>query len=124
MNELYVIRGLPGSGKSTLAHKIALAVCEADQFFMVNGIYRFDKDRLTEAHQWCNHLCEGHMMSGVPTIAVANTFVIRAHMVVYFALAMKYNYVVTEITMSGPLYPSIHNVPIETINRMREMWEK
>jgi predicted kinase len=124
VNELYVIRGLPGSGKSTLARKIALAVCEADQFFMVNGVYQFDKDRLTEAHEWCQRICKGHMEARAFTIAVANTFVRRWTMEPYYRMAFMNNYRVTEITMSGTLYESVHGVPVETIQRMSIQWEK
>lgn len=47
--ELLLIRGLPGSGKSTMAKEYAKAGyvhCEADQFFEIDGQYRFDASKL------------------------------------------------------------------------------
>ena len=125
MPKLYLIRGLPGSGKTTLAKDIALAVCEADMFFTDQwGEYKWHRERLPTAHKWCQDRCERYMKAGAFTIAVSNTFVTRANMDPYIELAKKYGYDVTEITMSGPLRESIHNVPPSDITRMKEQWEK
>ncbi len=123
MNILYVIRGLPGTGKSTLAKRIALAVCEADMFFERDGVYRYDPIQLPHAHNWCKRRCEDYMKANSFTIAVSNTFIYRHHMIPYFDLARKHDYQVTEITMSGPSFGSVHNVPDETIARMKAQWE-
>jgi predicted kinase len=49
------MRGIPGSGKSTWAkeHYPKAAYCSADDFFMVNGVYLFDRLKLSEAHASC-----------------------------------------------------------------------
>ena len=72
---LYLIRGLAGSGKTTLARTIldsymswdedvdGLMVC-ADDFFEVDGEYRFDASRLSQAHEWCRGRVEDNMLDG------------------------------------------------------------
>lgn len=53
--ELVIVRGAPGSGKSTFAknqfpnHK----VFATDDFFMVDGVYKYDKTKIGENHQKC-----------------------------------------------------------------------
>jgi predicted kinase len=125
MNKLIIIRGLPGSGKTTLAQTISLVHYEADQFFMqANGVYEYDKEKIKDAHEWCQKKTEYAMRHLVSPIVVSNTFVKRWEMQPYLDLATSYGYEVFEITMSGPLYPNVHGVPDEVIERMRTNWEK
>ena len=51
---LIIMRGCPGSGKSYLASKLSRggAVLAADDFWMDNGEYKFDPERINEAHLW------------------------------------------------------------------------
>ena len=54
VKELVLMRGLPGSGKSTKAKKIAGqigVVFSTDDFFMVNGQYKYDPKMIGEYHQ-------------------------------------------------------------------------
>ena len=53
--ELVLIRGLPGSGKSTIAKELAVTGFEhfeADMFFPVDGVYRYEASRIRHAHTW------------------------------------------------------------------------
>jgi len=124
MRQIYMIRGLPGSGKTTFANKIAHIVCEADEFFKKDGAYQYDREKLAEAHAWCKDKVKYAMIAGVQTIAVANTFVKRWEMKDYLDLAEANYYTVTEVTMTGPLRKSEHNVPDEQIARMKGNWER
>jgi predicted kinase len=124
MKQLYVIRGLPGSGKSTLAQQIADEWFEADRYFMVAGVYKFDKEQLTDAHIWCQAQVDAAMHNEARSIAVSNTFVRRWEIEPYTALALKYGYTVTEMTMTGPLRPNTHGVSDTKIEIMRARWEK
>lgn len=124
MKKLIIIRGLPGSGKTTFAHSLTTAVFEADDFFtQPDGSYQFDRDKLKEAHQQCQMRVFRAMQSEVPIIAVSNTAVKRWEMKVYKAMAVAFEYEVTEITMSQSLRPNIHGVPEEVIQRMKLTWE-
>lgn len=123
---LYLIRGLPGSGKSTLANELNGLVCEADQFFSLNFEleYKFDSSQLSKAHQYCQDKVKNAMQDGYTSIIVSNTFTRRWEMDIYYQLALDFEYQVTEITLTGPLHENIHNVPKETIEKMRDRWEK
>lgn len=126
MKTLYIIRGLPGSGKSTLARELAnYFVCEADQYFTSpEGNYFYDKEKIEQAHHWCQDKVKYFMKQNYEVIAVSNTFVKRWEMDFYYKMAELYDYRVVEITMSGKLHRNIHNVPEEVIQRMKENWEK
>lgn len=123
---LYIIRGLPGSGKSTLAHELAnYFVCEADQYFTSpEGNYLYDKEKIGQAHHWCQDKAKYFMQQNHEVIAVSNTFVKRWEIAPYIKLAQEYGYRIVEITMSGDTYGNLHNVPDEVITRMRKEWEK
>lgn len=127
---LILIRGLPGSGKSTLAKSMQLAAnlegnttfhFEADQYFMdVNDTYNFDASKLHFAHQSCQHNTETAMKNGYDVI-VSNTFTTMKELRPYMNLAESYDYNIEIIETTGD-YGSIHNVPEETIERMRNRW--
>lgn len=127
MKTLYIIRGLPGSGKTTMANELVghYAYCEADQFFTSqDGSYHYDKEKIREAHEWCKNQVKALMILNQYKIAVSNTFVKRWEIQPYVALAQQYGYRIVEITMSGDTYANLHNVPEETIQRMKANWEK
>ena len=124
MNQLFIIRGLPGSGKTTLAYQLADEVYEADMFFLRDGVYLWDRNEIADAHEWCQNQVRNAMISNISNIAVSNTFVRRWEMEEYYKMAAIYGYRVTEITMSGILHKNVHNVPDETIERMRASWER
>ena len=118
--ELVLIRGLPGSGKSTMARVLAMAGFkhfEADQFFMHDGVYRFDGSRVREAHAWCQRATRQALQEGKRTV-VANTFTQLREMAPY--LAMSRNVCVIEATGR---WGNEHGVPPETLKRMAERWE-
>lgn len=52
-----IIRGPSGSGKSTIASLLVkefnFRAVEADDYFVVDGAYRYDPAKLTEAHALC-----------------------------------------------------------------------
>ena len=117
--ELILLRGLPGSGKSTLAKRICNQHVEADEFFVVNGKYQFDPTKLKQAHEWCQIQTEGWMMKGY-NVVVSNTFTQEWEMEPYLALARKYDYKVVSLVVENRHgNKSVHNVPDETIEKMR-----
>ena len=125
MSKLTLIRGLPGSGKSTLARQlveIALSNSshhEADQFFMVDGVYQFDASKLQQAHRECLQKTDHDLNMGF-SVFVSNTFTTWREMLPYFELAKKYCIIPQVILCQSGPYQSIHNVPQDTIERMRQ----
>jgi predicted kinase len=119
MQYLYIIRGLPGSGKSTLAKTLAEKYnfnhFEADMFFMQNGEYTFDRNKLKEAHKWCQEQVEEYLFMG-HNVVVSNTFVKLWEIEPYEKLAKKYFAEINIIECNGQ-YQSIHNIPEETIKK-------
>ena len=123
MNTLFIIRGLPGSGKSTLAKMLCPKhAYEADDWFVDEGVYRFDHNQLVKAHQYCETVVKNAMDTRARKIAVANTFSQRWEMEPYFELARKYKYLVQIIECQGN-FGSIHGVPESVIERMKTRWE-
>lgn len=119
---LILLRGLPGSGKSTLALQFKDApVISADDFFMVNGNYIFDKEKLGMAHAYSQDKVEYLMMENTPVIVVANTFTTEKELKPYTELAELYEYQVFSLIVENRHgNTSVHNVPEETMKRMKD----
>lgn len=119
--QLILVRGLPGSGKSTFARSFGYEHCETDEFFMVDGEYRFDPTKLSEAHAWCLARAGMRLRAGV-SVVVSNTFTEWWEMAPYFLTAKECGARVFIVEMSGN-YGSVHGVPEHTIQRMRDRWQ-
>ena len=122
---LYLIRGLPGSGKSTLAQGLAGLRVEADSFFMKEthsgrDYYSFDATQLHQAHKWCQSVAERWMQDREFPVIVSNTFTTEKEMKPYLDMAKEYGYDVTSIIVENRHgNKSVHDVPAETIDKMR-----
>ena len=90
MAKLTLVRGIPGSGKSTLAKALAYSPdvmhLETDMFWMVDGEYKFDINRLREAHEWCQAETRKHLKNDFEVV-VSNTFTTIKELRPYFDLA-------------------------------------
>ena len=119
---LYIVRGLPGSGKSTLARLLVPANRhrEADMFW--GTPYKFEKERLLEALEWCRAEVAQLMKDCRQDVCVSNTFIRRAGIFPYTDLANRYRYQIQIIECHGP-WKSIHKVPEEIMESMRDSWE-
>lgn len=125
MKELIIIRGLPGSGKTTFATKLYNLTCPeaemiaADDYFMVNGEYKWDPTRIRQAHENCQQRVQLAMGSEIPWVIVHNTCTTQKELDPYLNMAKEFGYRITSVIVenrhSGK---SIHKVPEETINKM------
>lgn len=102
--KVIILSGCSGSGKSTFADQLRkdigvslTTLCSADNYFMVNGEYRFDASKLTEAHGACLRsfvMAIGGDSSILrhETIIVDNTNTTVEEIAPYYALAQAYGY--------------------------------
>ena len=124
MSKLTLIRGLPGSGKSTMARKIAIDTgalhVEADMWLDYSQPYT--PEAAKRAHAICQSQAR-HGLIALDKVVVSNTFTRQWEMQPYLDMARHYGAQVEIITATGD-YGSIHNVPDNVIQAMRERWEE
>ena len=124
MSKLILIRGLPGSGKSTMASKIAVSTgalhVEADMW--VDYSTPYSPEAAKRAHAICQSQARNALVCG-SSVVVSNTFTQVWEMQPYLDMAKQYRAQVEIITATGD-YKSIHNVPDDVIQAMRDRWEE
>lgn len=118
---LFLIRGIPGSGKSTYAKKIGCFHVEADMYHCKGGEYKFDGSCSRLAHNWCQKSAFFAMEQGMDVV-VSNTFSQRWEIQSYLDFAMKTGHVIKIIRMTKE-YGTIHLVPPEVMQKMRDRFE-
>ena len=116
---LVIIRGIPGSGKSTMAKTAKNFVhYEADMFFIdENNNYKYDPDKIKQAHEWCRHSVFFSLKEG-SSVAVSNTFIKFLELRPYFEFCLKHKIKIAVVDLFTE-YGSIHNVPSHVIYRMK-----
>lgn len=122
--ELFLLRGCPGSGKSTLAKSLGGTHLEADMYHVnKNGEYNWKPEKVKDAHKWCQSECERGMENGLK-IVVSNTFTQEWEMKPYFELAQKHGYRVFSLVVENR-HGGVneHNVPAETLEKMKQRFE-
>ncbi|XP_022114200.2 uncharacterized protein LOC110992620 isoform X2 [Pieris rapae] len=136
---LLLMRGPPGCGKTHLAHEILqmTVACtqikdlnthllSTDDYFMLRGVYRFDKYKLQDAHLWNQCRAFRAMTGGISPIIIDNTNIEPWEMEPYVRAGVCNGYFIHVV------YPKTrwarnpyqlfkrnsHNVPVHTIKRM------
>lgn len=126
-NKLIFVRGLPGSGKSTFARNMIandsnMVKFEADDsFYDDNGNYNFDPSKLWAAHKICQHWVKVNLADGKDVI-VSNTSTVFKEIENYVIYAKRNEHPIEVHTMLTE-YGSIHNVPEETMQKMRDRFQ-
>jgi hypothetical protein len=125
MTKLVIVRGAAGSGKSTFSKKLVELTndfehFEADMYFMNDGVYKWDRTKTSSAHEWCYGQVFKNIKLGQSCI-VSNTFIKNWEMEKYFGLYKFCDIYV--VTVDGN-YGSIHNVPLDIIQKMKDGFEE
>jgi predicted kinase len=118
---LVLCRGVPGAGKSSFAEDMAAGapVLATDDFFMDEGIYKWDPKQLHRAHRDCEERTEAEMQKETPKIFVCNTFVRASDMNPYLELAEEYGYTTYCVILENRHgHKDVHNVPQDVRLRM------
>ena len=130
MSKLTLIRGLPGSGKSTMARKIAAETgamhAEADMWVDYSQQRNPHAVGMWLIVQLAHDICQARAHNTLAfggSVVVSNTFTQQWEMQPYLDMARQYGAQIEVITATGD-YGSIHNVPDNVIQAMRERWEE
>ena len=119
--------GIPGSGKSTFVQKnLANSVkCSADDYFMIDGVYKFDPKKLGEAHDQCFKNAVKAMLAG-KDVVIDNTNLRIEHIQKYIDAAVNLscltelhlNFIICEPELA--LSRNTHGVPERMYARFDE----
>lgn len=121
MNRVYLMRGPSGSGKSTwIKNNIPNAkIISTDNYFMVNGEYKFDPLRLPEYHNQALTDYLKLLQEDALDIVVDNTNIRVFEIAPYYRLAEVFGYKVTVIwivtKINNCIERNVHGVPSQTI---------
>ncbi len=122
--KLIICRGIPGAGKSTWLRTTApeAVVCSADDFFMVDGKYQYDRLKIGEAHEACWVKFEAAMRGDEPLVALDNVSHRNAHLQPYVSLDLVHGYEVEihtfRISVNAAAARNTHGVPHRHIHRL------
>ena len=125
MPHLYIIRGLPGSGKSTFAVTLydhETFHFEADDYFVLNGEYQYDRRLIGAAHDWCFSKTVLQLRRGNDVI-VSNTFTQMWELERYLSIPTILDNITMAVIEMRTQYQNIHGVPEDVLERMAGRWE-
>lgn len=130
--QVLILQSLPGAGKSTYARKLAqeqnAIICSADDFFIVDGEYKFDRTKLGQAHGFCFRSFINHLQSQVELIIIDNTNTAPIEIAPYIQGAVAYGYdyriLYFPCDVNTSFERNIHKVPLKTIEHMQRNLEK
>lgn len=131
---LILMRGVPGSGKSFLAERLKAqgVVLSTDDFFVKrNGIYQYNFNQLTEAHDWNKKRAQKTLKQGITPVIIDNTNTQSWEMKPYVAMAVRAGYRVEVIEPDTKwkfnarelARKNVHNVSKDKIQEMLERYE-
>jgi adenylate kinase family enzyme len=124
-NILVIMQGHSGSGKSTLARQIAKVIdaeiFSTDEFFVQDGVYKFDATKLGFFHQKNLENCIQAMKNGLNTIC-DNTNTQCWEAKGYVQAALDLGFKVKFVRAIGN-FQNVHGVPTDKVEQMRQRLE-
>ena len=125
---LIIFRGIPGAGKTTVAEFFAEATDSntfaADDFHMIDDEYKFNIKNIYAAHMNCQKNVREAMEGNEWLISVHNTNTTKKELKSYFDLANEFGYRVFSLIVENRHdHENIHNVPTETLIKMRNRFD-
>lgn len=136
MQLVVILRGIPGSGKTTAAGHLnmirfsrgnsTMSVCSADNYFLNDGVYKFDPVKIKLAHEDCYKRFDLALRSG-ESVIVDNTNTRIWEMQKYINRANECGARVTVYRMDTDLETCLrrqtHGVPRDKVIQMHERFE-
>ena len=130
MQKMDILRGLPGSGKTTQAKSLLGQVFSTDDYFIVDGEYKFQPKGIAKAHEWNQARVEKAILEGTD-IVVDNTNCSLWEMKPYVKMAVESN---LDIRFHTPKTSwafnvqecakrNTHGVPEAAIQGMLDRWD-
>ncbi|XP_053693988.1 NEDD4-binding protein 2 [Sabethes cyaneus] len=139
---MVLMRGAPGSGKSYLARALIDKtlgnkdyrnhIFSTDNFFIVNGVYKYQVDRLEEAHRFNHNNVRAKARDGWSPIVVDNTNIKLWEMHAYVQIAAEHGYILEVLepvthwryNARGLAARNTHGVPEHKIRLILGNYEK
>jgi len=135
-----IMRGIPGCGKSTVSKQIekdaqelgmTTVICSTDDFFMVDGVYKFDQKLLGSNHEKNRAKAKYYIGENYDVIIIDNTNLTTKEVEPYCEMGLNSGYIVRlaipprlfEMTPEELVQANVHGVPEVTIRRMFDRME-
>lgn len=132
--KVVLLRGISGSGKSSFVRNLQNyenpIICSADHFFMIDGCYVFNPEKLGAAHQACMRKFVLHCTNkdfNDDTIVVDNTNLTVAEIAPYVQVALAFGHEVVIIRLvcmvAEAAKRNTHGVPFKSVEAMARRFE-
>lgn len=123
MKSILLLRHISGAGSSTFANYLkdlypSCVICSADDYFIVDGEYKFDASKLGKAHSGCQEKFSKAVDNGEKLIIVANTLTTQKEFSLYEDYGKTNGYTVFFIVLENRHNgKDIHGLNEETLQR-------